>query len=100
MYTNRVSKLVLFQGSYTDEDKTLHTIKHDTLILWFPVDQVHPFALGQYFLKEIPNSKMVVMDCGRFIDWKGSWNYETFDQEIVPPIMDFITPDILRSSDN
>eukprot|EP00696_Hemimastix_kukwesjijk_P012132 gnl/Hemi2/25219_TR8476_c0_g1_i1.p1 gnl/Hemi2/25219_TR8476_c0_g1~~gnl/Hemi2/25219_TR8476_c0_g1_i1.p1 ORF type:complete len:214 (+),score=18.14 gnl/Hemi2/25219_TR8476_c0_g1_i1:115-756(+) len=86
---NRVQKMVLFHGSYTDDGKTLRNIHNSTLILWVPVDQVHPVSLGRSMAAVLPRCRLQLLDCGRFHADKPLHNYESISSQITEAILSF-----------
>lgn len=86
----RVRNLVLWQGSYTDKDGELRAVKHPTLIVWVPVDQVHPVSLGRHYKQEFPNSELTELKVGAFKPERGRHCYEAASDKVTPVIVSWL----------
>lgn len=89
-HPKRVRRLVLWQGSYTDHQGELRTIKQPSLVIWVPVDQVHPVSLGRHFKDELPRCKYVEVDVGKFAPEKGRHCYEACSDKVIPHIVGWL----------
>jgi pimeloyl-ACP methyl ester carboxylesterase len=81
---------VLWRGSYTDKDSELRGIKQPTLIVWVPVDQVHPVSLGRHYKEEFPNNQMIELKVGAFKPEKCRHCYEACSEQVVPAIVGWL----------
>merc|ERR1712039_240244 len=89
-HKTRVRHLVLWCGSYTDKDNELRGVKQQTLIVWVPVDQVHPVSLGRHYKDEFPNNTMVEIKVGAFTPDKARHCYEACQDKVVPAIIGWL----------
>lgn len=89
-HPKRVGRIVLWQGSYTEHQGELRTIKQPTLVIWVPVDQVHPVSLGRHFKEVLPRCDYVEVNVGKFVPEKGRHCYEACSDKVLPQIIGWL----------
>ena len=68
-YAKTVERLVLFCASYTEQKKKeLAMIPcKKILLMWVPIDLIHPISLGRYFHSVFPKHEYHEIDCGKYV---------------------------------
>lgn len=57
-YRKRVSKLILYHSTYSEQKSELSKIKTKTLLLWRKTDQFHPYKWARTLEKKLVNSTL------------------------------------------
>ena len=88
-----ISKLVLFHPSYTEQKRgeLAGVVCSKIILLWTPIDLIHPVALGRYFHKVLPQHEYHEVDCGKYVKGDaGKHEWEKHCDKFLPLITRFM----------
>eukprot|EP00163_Fabomonas_tropica_P008814 TRINITY_DN18572_c0_g1_i1.p1 TRINITY_DN18572_c0_g1~~TRINITY_DN18572_c0_g1_i1.p1 ORF type:complete len:1040 (-),score=190.68 TRINITY_DN18572_c0_g1_i1:19-3138(-) len=87
-----LSRVVAFHPSWTADLALLNQVKTKALLLWVPVEQLHPIAMGKRMSRALPNASLVKVDCGNFTKDKPKGTYDCIAPTVIDVISKWLSP--------